>query len=129
MIKKEQFDILIAKLKKGLNLKDSALMAGISRQTVYDWKEINPEYWDAVKKAEVEFKTSLVDTVKAASIKNWTAAAWILERKYFDEYGRKEYSKHEITADESLIEMIRKQSKAAEPVKPNPDIEAPEGKE
>lgn len=50
---------------------------------------------DGLKKAEAEYKESLLARIEGASEKpqHWTAAAWLLERKYPEEYGRPETRK------------------------------------
>jgi hypothetical protein len=45
------------------------------------------------KKEDAEFKRTLLTTIHAAALARnqyWTAAAWLLERKYPDEYGKAE---------------------------------------
>jgi hypothetical protein len=49
------------------------------------------ELSDGLKKEEAEFKHTLLTTIRAAALARnqyWTAAAWLLERKYPDEYGK-----------------------------------------
>lgn len=44
-----------------------------------------------IKKEEAEFKQAPLTTIRAAALARnqyWTAAAWLLERKYPDEYGK-----------------------------------------
>ncbi len=45
------------------------------------------EYSDAVKKAEAELERKALEGITAAGAKNWTAWAWILERKWPERYG------------------------------------------
>ena len=49
--------------------------------------------YDELKKAESEYKRTLLTTIKSAAESRaqfWTAAAWLLERKYPMEYGKME---------------------------------------
>lgn len=44
-----------------------------------------------IKKAETKYKAYLLQTIrKSAETRDWKAAAWLLERKYPQEYGRVE---------------------------------------
>lgn len=49
------------------------------------------EFWEAVEKAEaVMAQAALAQIVRAAqSPQHWTAAAWLLERRFPDKYGRR----------------------------------------
>lgn len=48
---------------------------------------------EALKKAESEYKRTLLNTIRSAALErsgNWTAAAWLLERRYPEEFGHAE---------------------------------------
>ena len=63
-----------------------------------------------LKKAEAECKAARIATVLKASEKSWQAAAWWLERRFSDEYGRtpKEEPVNAVTIEE-LEEAGREQ--------------------
>ena len=82
----------------------AAEAAGIGKSTHYEWMEkgeqgIEPyaEYADAIKKAEAIAESNAVKVIKAASLENWTAGAWYLERKFPDKWGRKDKLTQEIS--------------------------------
>lgn len=84
------------KLKKGgANNVDIAKAVGISESTFYRWvstptSDNQRELSESLKKAEADYKNALQGIIaKAAQERDWKAAAWLLERKYPDEYGRK----------------------------------------
>ena len=54
------------------------------------------------KKAEVDYKKTLLVTIRNASMRpqHWTAAAWLLERKYPLEFGKTD--RREEKADEPV---------------------------
>ena len=61
------------------------------------------EFWEAVKKSEAEAEASAVLHIKkAANDGTWQAAAWYLERKYKDRWGRQDKISHEGTINHSL---------------------------
>jgi len=89
-------------LKKGCSFKDACAMEGISYETFRRWQEEKSVFCVAIKKAEAECKVARIQTVLKASDKSWQAAAWWLERRYGDEYGRipKEEPENVVTMEE-----------------------------
>lgn len=80
--------------RQGLNDCDIAAAIGTCKQTFSKWVN-HPKtkeqraLGEQLKKAESEYKATLLNTIRDAALaKNsfWTAAAWLLERKYPDEY-------------------------------------------
>lgn len=97
-------------LKKGCSFKDACAMEGISYETFRTWQSEKSAFSVAIKKAEAECKVARIQTVLKASDKSWQAAAWWLERRCPDEYGRvpKEEPANVITIEE-LEEAGREQ--------------------
>ena len=81
----------------------AAQFAGIGQSTFYLWLEQGEnaqsgkkrEFWEAVKDAEARAETRNVLLIERAADTQWQAAAWMLERKHYDRWGRKE--RHELT--------------------------------
>lgn len=94
----EMVDQAIRLKADGLSNGDIISALGIHPSTFYPWigeprNRLQRELSDGLKKEESEFKRALLTTIRAAAIARnqyWTAAAWLLERKYPDEYGRAE---------------------------------------
>ena len=90
-------------ISQGNTLTYSVQQQGISYQTFLNWKERGEkaksgkffEFVEAIKKAEEEGKNFLVQGIKEHGRKNWQAMAWLLERKYPHEFGRRENVKME----------------------------------
>ena len=97
-------------LKKGCSYKDACAMEGISYETFRTWQGEKSVFSVALKKAEAECKVARIQTVLKASDKSWQAAAWWLERRCPEEYGRapKEEPENVITIEE-LEEAGREQ--------------------
>ena len=79
----------------GLNDCDIARAIGVCKQTFSKWvnhprTKLQRELSEQHKKAESAYKEALLLRIWNAADKsqNWTAAAWLLERKFPDEYGR-----------------------------------------
>ena len=69
--------------------------AGISFQTFNEWRDSKPEFSDRLQKAEGEAVVGWLRKIEsAAETGNWQAAAWKLERRYPQDYGRRETHEH-----------------------------------
>jgi len=80
----------------------AAAAIGIKRQVFYRWLErgaadeaagrntIFARFNTAYAQASAEAEAGCVATIRRASTDNWTAAAWLLERKFPDRWSRKE---------------------------------------
>ena len=84
----ERMNLIIEYLEEGNYDVVAAQAAGITRQTFYKWirrgkeeKEgIYFDFYQRVEKAKAAGETELIHTIRQASKRTWTAAAWILER-------------------------------------------------
>ena len=96
-------DILVKEICEyiatGNTFERACRLSNISESIFYDWKakgekEKQGKYLDfleAVKKAEEEFKKTNIDIIlNAAKDGTWQAAAWLLERKHPEEFGRRD---------------------------------------
>ena len=80
----------------GLSNGDIICALGIHESTFYRWignprGRLQRALCEGLKKEEASFKQTLLTTIRAAALARnqyWTAAAWLLERKYPDEYGK-----------------------------------------
>lgn len=90
----------LKKLREGFELgmpkKRAARLAGISHQTLANWEndpEKGPKIAELIEEAEATAEMRwlrIIEEAALADTKNWTAAAWRLERKWPEEYGRRE---------------------------------------
>ncbi len=87
-----------AEMKRhGLTNRDICQAVGIAEQTFYRWinkpaNRLHRSLSEALKKAEAEYKGELLESIMETATRQknpqWTAAAWLLERKYPDEYAQ-----------------------------------------
>lgn len=85
-------------IRVGCYIETAAAYCGISKDTFYNWLRkgaransgIYKDFSDAVEKAiaEAEFRDVMIIANAAAT--DWKAAAWKLERKHPDRWGRKD---------------------------------------
>lgn len=105
-------------IEAGVHQRHVAQALGIHEATWYRWLQegenaksgIKREFYEAIKKAEGRaIVRNIAQIQKAAQEGNWQAAAWWLERRYPDEYGKKE--KTTIATDgEGIVININKVS-------------------
>ncbi len=89
---------LVRAISGGNTRETSANYAGISVATLYVWLAkgrqqatgVYHEFLEAVEKAEAEAVITSVVTIREAARESWQAAAWWLERRYPDAWGRKD---------------------------------------
>lgn len=89
----------------------AASYGGIVYNTFLDWREKKPEFSQAIKDAEAAGAVKWLRKIEAAQDESWQAAAWKLERRYPQDYGRTVVDqKHsgEITHKISDPEVVRK---------------------
>lgn len=90
----------------------AAQMSGIGERTFYDWmrkgRNGDPEYanfYDSVKDAESEAEIANVALIRQAAMAGtWTAAAWWLERKFPDRWGRKDRVQAQVTTTHTTVD-------------------------
>ncbi len=76
-------------LRNGLTQRRACAVAGINEDTYYAWLKDKPGFSDVVKNAEADCIAANLAIIRgAAKDGNWTASAWILERRFPHEYGR-----------------------------------------
>ena len=102
---------IVQAIKAGNYIETAAAYAGISKSTLYDWlkrgerekqrvaknprykirksEKIYVEFSDAVEKALAEAEVRDVLLIGKAAEEQWQAAAWRLERKFPDRWGRR----------------------------------------
>ena len=103
-------------VRQGLTYEIAARAAGISESTFYRWRERGErarsgkfrEFWEALKRAEAEAEQRLVERILAASSDTWQAAAWMLERRYPDRWGRKDRVRHETDFGDALAQVLER---------------------
>ena len=107
----------------GLSNGDIICALGIHESTFYRWignpkNKLQRALSEGLKKEEAEFKQTLLTTIRAAALARnqyWTAAAWLLERKYPDEYGKAERQR-DAGSDEAAPRIVL--GVVAKPVQP-----------
>ena len=87
-IGKEQECAVIAQLSIGATLNDCADYIGVTRKSLFNKRRNNPAFAAKVMQATASGKIHHIN--KIGSAKEWQASAWLLERKFPTEFGRKD---------------------------------------
>ena len=124
---------IVALIRVGNYIETAAATCGINKTTLYDWLKRGAransgpyhEFSNAVEKALAEAEARDVARIDQAINENWQVAAWRLERKFPERWGRKDRQQIEhsgkidtgihpdvsrLTAHEKiqLVELMRK---------------------
>ena len=95
---KEAIEKAVELKKRGALDKDIAAALLVRPDTFSKWinhpkSDMQRQLGQALKRVEADYKASLLTIIYNAGVNGqWQAAAWILERKYPDEYARRERS-------------------------------------
>lgn len=106
IIKARVRQTIIDLIARGVPREQAFLAADVNRATFYRWLQAADgdgpnaatcrDFRDALEKAEARAEANLLEIIEqaAADPRNWTAAAWTLERRWPDRYGRRMALEH-----------------------------------
>jgi transposase len=115
----QRVDRICAALTAGNTRRAAAVYGGIGENTFGDWMRRFRDFRDAIEKAEAEAEVRAVAQIaQAAQSGTWTAAAWWLERRRPDDYGRRERLDVEHYVRTRARELGLDEDQAYEAVKP-----------
>jgi len=101
-VEKERLAAACDNIRLGLHLTQAYELADLAPQTVSDWRKWAAKgrepyigYIGLIEKAEAQAEQVLLAKIqRAASDGTWTAAAWILERRWSDRWKKPEFMQH-----------------------------------
>jgi transposase len=94
---------LIELLEAGLPVTMATAASGIGRTSFYKWMA-DPKFAEQVEAAQARAVAPLLDRIRtAADNGQWQAAAWILERRWPGEFGRRDRLQTENTGPLEVI--------------------------
>lgn len=121
-------------IRAGNYIEPSAMRSGIDKTTLYNWlKKAGTElqrvasgqakgkncsvtarmrpyvdFLNALKKAEAEAEARDVAIIAKAAMKQWQAAAWRLERKHYERWGRRQAIEHKTDdKDKKKVQRVK----------------------
>ena len=105
-------EIICQNIEKGNSYETAAQAVGICRPTIYNWMkrgEKNEEpflhFLRSIKKARAKSEIKHVEVIEKAMDKNWTAAAWWLERTNKEQWGQRteQHIEHHGQIDSNIV--------------------------
>jgi hypothetical protein len=90
---------LVSAIAAGNYIETACALVGIGTTTFYRWLELGSgpnarspyrEFREAVKKAEAAAEAKRIQIITEAAKEDWKAAAWYLERRYPERWGRRD---------------------------------------
>ena len=99
-------DALIEALASGLTITASCGLVGISRSTFYKWIENYPEFKQAVDGARPIIESNMLELIKDQAQTDWRAAAWVLERRFPEDFSLKREVDLQVNKSNGTNEVI-----------------------
>ena len=83
---------IIENLKTGMTIEASALLAGVCRTTYYNYRDRDPKFAEEADQASRWAEAICLERIKQAAMDrmDWKAWAWILEKRFPDDYGKRQ---------------------------------------
>lgn len=112
---KARVNKILRLIGEGLFKKDACLLAGISRETFYQWiregkqdakedkESLERELYEGLEVAEVKAVQVHVKNIKSAGGKDWKASAWWLERTRHNDYGKRPPTPAQPSSEDEVI--------------------------
>lgn len=135
LLDKQRKTRLLSAIQKGMPLKHAAMLAGISYDTLNRWRMRGEEkgapsrfrqFCKALRHSQAVAMLRLVSHIQAAGKQDWRAAAWMLERRHPEDFGRpapndpataKQQVPDDATPDHPVLQEIRKREKMRQTAK------------
>lgn len=112
-------------LRAGGSRADAAAKANVDVKTIKNAAKRDPSFSQGLADAEIDGKLSLLVTIReSAKAGDWRAAAWMLERKYWREYSKRNVD--QVTPDQvaKVSEQIVEALMRLVPAEYHPPLEA-----
>ena len=86
---------IVAMVEQGLPPDRAARACGVAGSTLRSRRQRDPDFATAIKRAEAVAEGSFFGRILRHADRNWTAAAWILERRWPDRWRKRERDRHQ----------------------------------
>lgn len=81
-------DLIIDAVRCGMTYRLAAAKAGVHQDTITDWKEKHSDFSERLLIAEADAAQEALEKIGKAANDDWRAAAWILEHRHPNDYGK-----------------------------------------
>ena len=103
-------DALVEILSKGITVKAACGYVGICTTTFYEWKKEYPKFATAIDNTKFELEARLLTKIEEHGEKDWRCLAWILERRYPQDWSLKrevELNVNKSNGSNEVIEFLK----------------------
>jgi len=86
----DQIDAILRAVRLGLHPDRAAQASGVTPSTLRAHRKRHPEFATAIKEAESTAEQGFLARILKHTEKQWTAAAWMLERRWPERWAKRE---------------------------------------
>lgn len=103
---------ILDEVRKGMPQKTAATLAGISEDSLLNWKRDDPQFAALLESALADSEAALVARVQEAAAKDWRAAAFLLERRFSMDWGKRSAGEvqhqhlHAVAGQDMLAQLV-----------------------
>jgi len=90
MLTEEHIGIIEVAISKGFPYVMAADLLGVAKSSLSEYLSRRPRIAERLKKAEALHITKHLEVIDQASVKNWQASAWKLERRHREHFGQQQ---------------------------------------
>jgi hypothetical protein len=105
----ERVEVILGAISEGMTYRLAAAAAGISDDTLTIWKARHSDFSERLMAVEAEAALKAMKRINRAANDDWRAAAWILEHRHPEDYG-KLLTRAEVVGDPNNPLVIRSMS-------------------
>lgn len=114
---------ILENLRTGMTIEAAALLAGVCRSTYYNYRENDPKFAEEADQASRFAEAVCLERIKQAAMDkmDWRAWAWILEKRFPDDYGKRQELQVNTTSSSdgtaevlSMMEQIKSHRKTTD---------------
>ena len=92
-------------LEKGLTTKEACLLIGCNDKMLTKLRH-DPEFEEIIQLAIAADKEYHLNNIRDAGMEDWKASAWYLERKYSEDFAKKDIVRHEYTMKIQILQKV-----------------------
>lgn len=98
-------EAILRGIRLGLHPERAAQAAGVNVGAFKEFKKTHPEFLAQIKEAEAKAQESFLSRILLHTEKQWTAAAWILERRWPEAWAKREPTVEVKVAQQQAIQV------------------------
>jgi transposase len=106
----ENVKTIVNAIEQGVPYRHAAAMVGVDEDTLLNWRKRHSDFAESIKAAEGRAVAGRLARIRQAEPDHWQAAAWWLERKYPQEFGKTVQEQQHTGKDGEPLEILFRRS-------------------